>query len=297
MSRAAWCVVLLGLAAPASPAALQVLIVQGLGGEKTYEEQFTSQTGGLRTASGALTTPANVQVLSGAQATRENIESALHRLATAPADDRLVLYMVGHGSFDGDEYKFNIPGPDLTGARLAELLNALPMRDQLVVAGGSCSGALQDVLKNGTRIVITGTRSGTESNVTRFADEFVAALGNAEADIDKNGSISAQEAFDFAQRRVKDFYERDVRLATEHAVLRGERAPRFTLARLPGAAGEAPVADNPQQSAERSRITAALDALRLRKDELPAAEYDAQLEKLLLQLATLDVGTAPGSGP
>lgn len=296
MSRAAWCAMLLGLAAPASPAALQALIVQGLGGEKTYDEQFAAQTAGLRTATDALTAPANVQVLSGAQATRENIAAALRRLATAPADDRLLLYLVGHGSFDGDEYKFNIPGPDLTGRTLAALLNALPMRDQLVVAGGSSSGALQDVLKNGTRVVITGTRSGTESNITRFAGEFAVALGNADADIDKNGSISAQEAFDFAQRRVSDFYQRDVRLATEHAVLRGERAPRFTLARLPGAAGET-VVDDPQQSAERSRILTALDALRLRKDQLPPAEYDAQLETLLLQLATLDLGAAPGAKP
>ncbi len=297
MSRAAWCLLLLGLAAPASSAALQVLIAQGLGGEKTYDEQFATQTAALRTAANALTAPANVQVLSGAQATRENIEAALRRLATAPADDRLVLYLVGHGSFDGDEYKFNIPGPDLTGRTLAALLNALPMRDQLVVAGGSSSGALQDLLKSDTRIVITGTRSGTESNITRFADEFAVALGEADADIDKNGSVSAQEAFDFAQRRVKDFYQRDVRLATEHAVLRGQRAPRFTLARLPGAAGEAVMADEPLQSPERSRILAALDALRLRKDQLPPTEYDAQLETLLLQLATLDLGAAPGARP
>jgi len=297
MNRAAWGVCLLGLAAPASPAALQVLVVQGLGGQAHYEAQFSAQTAELRTASGAVTVPANVQVLSGAQATRENIEAALRKLATAPADDRLALYLVGHGSYDGDDYKFNIPGPDVTGRDLVRLLNAVPMKDQLVVAGGSSSGALQDLLKNDSRIVITGTRNGNESNITRFADEFVVALGEAAADIDKNGSISAQEAFDLAQRRVKDYYDSEVRLATEHAVLRGERAPRFTLARLPGAAGETAIHDNPQQATERARITEALDALRLRKDQLQPAEYDAQLEALLLQLATLDSAVTPGTTP
>ena len=26
--------------------------------------------------------------------------------------------LIGHGSYDGAEYKFNIPGPDLTGAEI-----------------------------------------------------------------------------------------------------------------------------------------------------------------------------------
>lgn len=297
MSRAVWSVMLLALAGHASAAALQVLIVQGLAGDASYESQFSSQTAELRTVSTALTAASNVQVLSGAQATRENIGAALRKLAAGPADDRLALYLVGHGTYDGDDYKFNIPGPDLTGRDLVALLGALPFKDQLVVAGGSSSGALQELLKNDTRVVITGTRSGTESNITRFGDEFVVALGEAAADIDKNGSISAQEAFDFAQRGVKDFYEQEVRLATEHPVLRGERAARFTLARLPGATGAAASSDTPQQAAERTRINAALDALRLRKDQMQPAEYDTQLETLLLELARLDAAVAPRGTP
>lgn len=45
-------------------------------------------------------------------------------------------------------------------------------------------------------------------------------------------------------------------------------------------------------------MTDALDALRLRKDELPAAEYESQLEALLLQLAEFDAGAAQtGAAP
>ena len=41
--------------------------------------------------------------------------------------------LIGHGSYDGAEYKFNIPGPDLTGAELASLLDHIPAQRQLVV--------------------------------------------------------------------------------------------------------------------------------------------------------------------
>ena len=33
----------------------------------------------------------------------------------AKADDDFVLILIGHGSFDGVEYKFNLVGPDVTG--------------------------------------------------------------------------------------------------------------------------------------------------------------------------------------
>ena len=33
--------------------------------------------------------------------------------STAKPDDALVLMLIGHGTYDGVEYKFNIPGPIL----------------------------------------------------------------------------------------------------------------------------------------------------------------------------------------
>ncbi len=40
------------------------------------------------------------------------------------------------------------------------------------------------------------------------------AFTDPNADMDKSGSISAQEAFDFAARRVEDFFKRETRIAT-----------------------------------------------------------------------------------
>jgi len=79
--------------------------------------------------------------------------------------------------------------------------------------------------------VIAATRTGTEKNATVFARYWAEALRDPAADVDKTETISALEAFRFAQRKTADFYESQKRLATEHAVLEdtgkgeGERAP------------------------------------------------------------------------
>ena len=297
------------LAAASASAALQVVVVQGLAGEGTYATQFATQTAAIRNAAVVLGDEQHVHVLAGTNATATAVAALLKSLAsTAGGDDRLALYLIGHGSFDGTEYKFNLPGPDITGTDLKALLASFPGRDQLVVATGSSSGALQELLKRAARVVMTGTRSGAERNATRFGSEFAAALADAAADTNKNGSLSAQEAFDFAVRGVKSFYEREVRLASEHAQLSGDTAARFVVARQgassvegagdadgagagtgAGAAGAVAPAASARQ-VERERITAALDALRLRKSDLPQVQYNALLEALLVELATLDAG-------
>ena len=275
------------LAAARASAALHVVIVEGLAGEAVYATQIATQTAAIRKAVAYLADAQHVYVLSGPSATQPAVRTLFKSLASAAlANDRLALYLIGHGSFDGTDYKFNLPGPDLTGTDLKVLLTSFPGRDQLVVATGSSSGALQDLLKSTTRVVMTGTRSGAERNATHFGTEFAAALADAAADTDKNGSLSAQEAFDFAVRGVKGFYEREVRLASEHAQLSGEHAARFVVARLGVVGTGVPVADANQ--AERERINNALDALRLRKTALPEDQYNTKLEALLVELATLD---------
>ena len=292
------------LAAPFANAALHVVIVEGLGGEAAFATQFAEQAGAIRKASLALSDAEHVHLLDSKAATRTAVLGLFATIdATATADDRLALFLIGHGSYDGSEYKLNITGPDLTGSDLKDLLTKFPARDQLIVVAGSSSGALQDVLKSSARVVMTGTRSGSERNATRFGAELVKALTDAAADTDKNGSLSAQEAFEFAQRNVKAFYEREVRLASEHAQISGDRAGRFALARVAGGnaggAGAASAATplDAVTQAQRDQINNALDALRLRKSDMPEDEYNAKLEALLLQLATLDEGAGGASPP
>lgn len=302
LSRSLMCGASLLCMAGVAQASLQVVVCEGLGGEAAYAEQFAAQVDAVKRAASTVTDAQHVKVLDGHNCTRDAFSALLKQLAgSLVADDRLALYLIGHSSFDGEEYRFNMPGPDFTGHELQSWLGSLHARDQLIVATGSSSGALQELLKAPSRVVITATRNGAERNATRFGSEFATALSDTTADSDKNGNVSAQEAFDFAQRRVQAFYERDVRIASEHAVLGGSQAASVTIARLSGAtlaavagaAGDAAVAlvDSP----ERRRIVEAIEALRLRKADLSESDYDAQLEALLLQLATLDA-TSAGAG-
>ena len=148
--------------------------------------------------------PANrVIVLKGEGATREALdEKLLESLRTrAKAADSVVVMLVGHGSYDGEAYKMNLPGPDIDGDEFGKLLAAVPARSQLVVNTTSASGAVLEKWAEDGRTLITATRSGFERNATRFAKHFAAALAAGSADINKNGAITAQEAFDYASRR------------------------------------------------------------------------------------------------
>lgn len=282
------------LLSSAALADMHTLIVQGLGGEEAYAEQFNATAETLRSASQSLG-GAHLTTLAGESATREKILAQFRTLAkTLKADDRVAVYFIGHGSYDGYEFKFNIPGPDLAGADLAKSLDALPAKNQLVVLTGSASGAVADALKKDSRVVITATRSGNERNVTYFVTALAEAINNAASDVDKNGRITAQEAFDAANRAVKDHYEREKRLASEHPRLEGELAARFTVAQLgAGAAGAGTVV---AAQPERERLNSQIEELRLRKDGMSEAQYTAELEGLLLQLAQLEERLEQGGG-
>src|SRR6201999_992665 len=113
----------------------------------------------------------------------------------------------------------------------AVLLDKVPATRQLVVNATSCSGASIEFLRKPTRIVIAATRTGTEKNATVFARYWAEALREPAADTDKNDSVSALEAFHYAERKTTEFFDTQKRLATEHAVLEdtgkgeGERNP------------------------------------------------------------------------
>ena len=272
------------LAAPAQ-AELYYLIVGGLGGEAKYQEQFDNQVKDLAGVARRTTGDARVAVLTGEGATREAIEKSLTSLKSrAKAADTLAVILVGHGSFDGEAYKLNLPGPDIDGAAFLELLKAVPARSQLVVNTTSASGALLDDWAGEGRTLITATRSGFERNATRFATHWAKALADGSADINKNGVITAQEAFDYASREVEDAFKTAGTLATEHPQIKGDGAARFMVARL----ASAPAPATPALAAldkQKTDLEGKIEALRVRRTEMPNDQYLNELQALLLQLA------------
>ena len=276
-------------------AELHYLIVGGLGGDSMYAERFADDVAEMATAAErTLGDTARVKVLTGDEATRDAVRAALTDLgANSVPADRIAVFLVGHGSYDGNEYKLNLPGEDIGATELSELFAALPAQSQLIVNMTSASGSVLEPWSGEGRAVITATRSGAERNATRFAEHWAASLSSEDADINKNNSISVQEAFDYASRLVADSYESDGALATEHPELRGDAASAFEISRL-----TARVAQTPELDELNGRLTdleEQVAALRLRRAEL-GDDYLSQLQTLLVDLALvqqqIDAATA-----
>jgi hypothetical protein len=207
--KKALCVASLMFAATPAFATTYILTVAGLGGEPDYEQRFTM----LATDVDKILHTGNptdrvIETLKGADATRVKMEAALGRMASqAKPADAFVLMMIGHGTFDGTDYKFNLPGTDISGGELASALNKIPAGRQLVVDMTSASGGATAALKKDNRTVITATRSGMEKNATVFGRYWVEAMRDPAADVDKNEVISALEAFQYAEKKTADFYK------------------------------------------------------------------------------------------
>jgi hypothetical protein len=271
--------------APAAHAELYYLIVGGIGGEPKYQEQFDKEVASLASVARKTTGNARVTVLEGDKATREALEKSFASLAAKvkPADS-LAVFLVGHGSYDGETYKLNLPGPDIDADSLAKLLKSVPARQQLVVNATSASGAILDKWTGEGRTLITATKSGMERNATHFAEHWAKALADGSADINKNGAITAQEAFDYASREVEDSFKKQGTLATEHPQIAGGAAARFTVGRLGGQAAPA-TPEVAALNAEKDRLDGEIEALRARRTQMANEDYLNQLQALLVKLA------------
>ena len=270
---------------PFAHAELYYLIVGGLGGQVSYEERFVAQTEALADAARrTLGDGSRVSVLSGEAASRDALTAELVRLAeVTSATDSVAIFLLGHGSYDGEFYKFNLPGPDIDGETVAKLLEAIPAGRQLVVNTSSASGAVLESWSGDGRTLITATRTGGERIATRFGEHWAAALSSDEADANKNGAITVQEAFDFAARKVSDSYEGAGNLATEHPQLVGDAAGSFNVALL-----EARIATTAELEGligELGVLEEQIEVLRLRRNEMDDDAYLSELQNLLVELA------------
>jgi hypothetical protein len=293
--------VLLAAAVLSAHAATFYLTIAGLGGEPDYDQRFKMWAAdidaSLKRAGG------DAVVITMQAPTREQIRARFAGLAgEAKPADAFVLMLIGHGSHDGVEYKFNIPGPDITGSELAALLDRVPATRQLVVNMTSSSGGSIEFLRRPNRVIVSATKTGSEKNATVFARYWAEALRDPAADTDKNESVSALEAFHFAERKTSEFYDTQKRLSTEHAVLEdtgkgeGEHNPSaengegrlaavFPVVRL---GANAAAARDPAKRAlldKKEQLEQAIDKLKYEKAAMLEAEYKKQLTALLLDLA------------
>jgi len=277
------------------------VVVAGLGGEPDYEQRFRAAANDIEKVVKAASSSAQAHTLVGPDATAMRLKETLDAVArAAKTDDDFVLVLIGHGSFDGAEYKFNLVGPDVSGEEIAEMCNRIASRRQLIVDTSSASGGAMQALERQGRAVVTATKSGTEKNATVFARYWVEALQDSAADTDKSDSISALEAFTYATKKTAAFYDSQKRLVTEHAVFddigsgepvreadarQGALMSSFTLLQL-GKNQQA--ANDPQKRqllARKEDIEQKIDILKYQKAAMDPADYKKQLTAMLLDLA------------
>jgi hypothetical protein len=305
----------LAVATSGASAQSHLLIISGLGGERQYSDAFYEWSAMMADAARSRhgLTPEQVIYLAedpardtariDGKSTAAEIRDAVRGIARrAAAGDQVFILLIGHGTSTGQESKFSIPGADLGAKDFAAMLDTLGGRKVAFVNASSASGDFLPILSGPGRVIVTATKTGFERNEVLFPRFFVRAYAADGADIDKDGRVSLLEAFDYARTEVARVYEEENKLQTEHALIddnadkAGSQKPEPVkgdggTARamfLAPAVSAALAANNPKLAAlyrEKAALEERIAETRRQKDVMPAAQYEAQLEKLLIDLA------------
>jgi hypothetical protein len=248
-----------------------------------------------------------------AAATAANVRARLTALRrTLGREDLLLVVLIGHGTFDGVDAKFNLVGPDLESAEWASLLQGLRAR-LVVVNAAPASFPFLERLSGPRRIVISATDSAAQRFDTVFPEHFLAAFADAAADIDKNGRISIWEAFVSAAAGVRRHFQQRGQLATERPLLddNGDGIGRDALAQgedgslasrtyLDAAGAEGAPTDETllRLLQRRAVLEAEADELKVKKTFMQPLEYTEEFERLMIELATVsrDIRRRLGAG-
>ena len=229
---------------------------------------------------------------------------------SSPGQEPLWLILIGHGTFDAREAKFNLRGPDLTDVELSEWLKPFK-RPIAVMDCTSASGPFLGRLSAENRVIVTATRSGDEQNFARFGQYLAESIADLLADLDKDGQVSLLEAYLTASNRVAEYYKTKSQLSTEHPLIddNGDRMGTppdwFQGVRVTRRAKEGSVPDGtrahqfhliPSEREQgmpidvkrrRDEIEQRLATLREQKSKLKEDAYYAQMETLMVELATI----------
>jgi hypothetical protein len=304
--RSSWLVLLLAAASIASAQERHALIVTGATGGPLYAVQYREWSETLAKTLEALKfEPARVVALSEgappeAAATAANVRRHLATFRrTLGRDDLLLIVLIGHGTFDGVDAKFNLVGPDLESAEWASLLRGVAGR--LVVANtAAASFPFLERLTGPRRVIISATDSVAQRFDTVFPEHFIAALSDDGADIDKNGRISIWEAFAYASGGVRRYYQQRGQLTTERPLLddngdgvgreaaaQGEDGSLASRTYLDEPAPGAPPTDEVllQLMQKRAALEAEVEELKVKKTFMQPLEYAAEFERLMIELA------------
>ncbi len=289
-----------------------VLVVVGAEGAEEYGEKFREAAATWeKAASLAEAKFDSIGVTSSRSDDREQLEKKIAELAADKDGGPVWLVLIGHGTFDGRTAKFNVRGPDFTEAELAEWLKNFD-RPLAVINTASASGPFLSALSGEGRVVITATKSAFEVFYARFGEYFAQAIVGLEAaDVDNDDQVSLLEAFLYSADQVAQFYEKQGRLATEHALIDdtgdgfGTRPDWFEGVRATQVAKDGAKPDgerahqwvlvpnaferrlSPAQKTRRDDLERKLKDLVRRRSEIGEDAYYEQVEPVLLEIARI----------
>lgn len=207
-----------------------VLIIGGVGGEKSYYDKFWSATSRFHQLltqqygyspeqiTFLFEDQGNLPGLVTGEAKRQPILDVFTQLAEkVQPTDRFILFMIGHASRASDGVKFNLLGRDISQQEYTDSINKINAEQQLLIFGFQYSArVVRDISKTG-RIILTSSsaREGYSSQVS-FGDLFVDAFSESAADANSDGAISIFEAFLWMQKRTDEWYEQEGVIQAEH---------------------------------------------------------------------------------
>ena len=308
-------VVMVFVAAPVAAQETYVAVIVGLGGEPEHAETFRRWGGSLFDHATGPLAIARERVLylledpqqdpqrATGKSTKSEIQKGLAAIgAAAKADDVAFVVLIGHGTSDGKVTKFNLPGPDMTAAEFGAVLEKFGTKNIVFVNTSSASGPFVEELSGTARVVVTATRSGAEKFATLFGGYFVDALASEGADADKNRRVSVLEAFNAAKIEVARAYEQRGIMLTERALLEdsgdGEGSMDPAVNGKDGSVAAVLSLGAPKEALalpadpklrqlyeERRALEQRAESLKLLKASMPPAQYAAELEKVLTDLA------------
>ena len=217
------------LITPDASAEDYALIIGGVGGEKSFYDEFWNATSRMREllieeygyAPEHITFlfedgPEGSALIDG-KSTKIGIEAAFTDLqARVRSGDRFLLFMVGHATKTGGGLKFNSPGRDIRDVECAALIEGIPAEQMVLIFGFPYSARLVSQVSKEGRTVITACSAREGYMRSGFGNIFVDAFSDRAADADGDGAISLLEAFLYTQNRVKTWYTNDGSVQSEH---------------------------------------------------------------------------------
>ena len=288
-----------------------VVVIVGASGTPEFGQGFTKSADAWEAAakSGGATLTRIGREEPGEVGDLKQLEENIAALAKQESKP-LWIVLIGHGTFDGREAKFNLRGEDLSATMLAKWLDG-SKRPTAIINTSASSAPFIKALSKKNRIVMTATKSGTETSYARFGQYLAESINSPEADIDQDGATSLLEAFLSATKQVKEFYEKEGRIVTEQALVddngdglgtpadffRGTRAVKSTKDgtepdglraqqwHLVPSEAERNLSDELRQ--QRDELETKLFALRAQKASMDEEKYFAEMERIGRALAKI----------